>query len=146
MRLNFWTCFFLNSKEYFVSENVLLSKSDHDNSSFEIINVTERLFCRTPGAFSSQNDDVGHGISIALVCLIIIFGCFGGATNILNAVIINKSFAGGKSFKESLIALAWIEMLLSFSTVTFSWHILSILGNSSTFANYFIALGNNSLH
>lgn len=151
-RLDFWTCFFLDSTFHIVLKK-LTNKAEPSLSVHpygildkaldieEFSEVPYRLpsgyidghnyTCKAHGVYLSGSEEAGRAICILICTLILITGLFGFITNIFNVILLRKSFPGKGpvTFKESLVFLAVVELTLCIAIIGFSFFILLISGN-----------------
>lgn len=143
-RLDFWTCFFLNSQSHYVSLNFVSASPTNFNTSFEIQTTNTHIeehgevhnyFCKANGASITGNQEAGRVLCLLLCLLIFVTGVVGLCTNILNILLLRKSFTakGAISFKNSLVLLAVIELVLCFGTTGFSLFTVLIMGKKYEF-------------
>lgn len=128
-RLDFWTCFFLDSESHLV---VLQTKNETSSQDYSFSNDSIQnyynLYCDLHGAYLlGKTEEFGETVAILLFVLTSVMGFLGIVSNILNILLLRKSFQGRESFKEALLLLSGIELIVSVATVGFSYYTILIL-------------------
>jgi len=100
-RLDYWSCFFLNS-------------NTHTFTSLEDENSTFIYTCKVYGQYFTGRNYNGRVMCSVLAVLIFVLSVVGVLTNLLNILLLRKSITKTLSFRESLIFLAVIELVLCF--------------------------------
>lgn len=116
--LHFWTCFFLDS----------------DDGSYASTKPSSYFKCRSQGKFLAGSDESGQyygSVACIVICVLIyLIGIFGVGSNIVNALVLQKSLKGAsESLKRLLITLAVFESFASFLSIFLGTVIIAILGN-----------------
>ncbi len=152
-RLDFWTCFFLDSTYHIVLKKLpnevdfstLVTPYGILDKALDLEEFSEIPYripsgyvdghnytCKAHGVYLSGSEEAGRALCILICTLILVIGLFGFITNIFNVILLQKSFPGKGpvTFKESLVFLAVVELTLCIAIIGFLFFIILISGTN----------------